>query len=243
MLHRREGGGVSEFENLKRQTLSDSVYERLREAILGGDIAPGDELNQVSLARQFDVSRVPVREALRRLQAEQLVTATPYQQYIVSAVTPRALLELLDLREELEVFAVTRHMQNFGEELERQAKALNAELKKIDDGTEWLARDVELHSLFDGPGTEVSRIVLELRGRVHRYLRTVASTSKRRRQACSEHDRIIAAMVAKDPKAAEQALREHVEHTRRVIRSWLEDRGELHEAGVASADGASAREA
>lgn len=214
---------MSGFENLKRQTLSDSVYEQLREAILAGNIPDGEELNQVTLAKQFDVSRVPVREALRRLQAEQLVTATPYQQYMVSSVSPESLLELIDLREELEAFAVRRHIAQVTPETIELARSMNAELRRTHDGPAWLTGDVELHVLLDGPGTQVARMVRDLRGRVHRYLRSMAGTQKRRKLACSEHDRIIEAIARKDADAAEVAMREHVATTRTMIASWLDD--------------------
>lgn len=209
------------FENLNRQTLADTVYSQMRNAILAGDIGDGEELNQVALAQQFNVSRVPVREALRRLQAERLVTATPYQQYIVSAVKVEALLELIEIREELEAFAVRRRIPQLTADVIREMKQLNGRMRKEQDKTVWLTGDVELHELIDGPGTETARMVLDLRSRVHRYLRTVASTRTRQRQACNEHDRIISAMAAGDADAAELAMREHIRHTQSVIADYL----------------------
>lgn len=213
------------FENLERRTLADSVYLQLREAILGGDLAEGAELNQVSLAKQFDVSRVPVREALRRLQAEQLVTATPYQQYLVAGVSADALTELIDIREELEVIAVRRHIERgVSDAMVTKMRTVNGELRKQADAQLWLMGDLELHELFDVPGSETARMVLDVRSRIHRFLRTVASTKARRRDACAEHDDVIAAMVAKDADAAEQAMRAHIEHTRTMIVRYLAER-------------------
>ena len=97
---------MADFKHLVRETLADNVYAELRAAILNGAIEDGAELNQVWLARDFNVSRVPIREALRRLQAEGLVTATPYQHYIVRGIRPEALSEMIDIRAELEVFAI-----------------------------------------------------------------------------------------------------------------------------------------
>jgi DNA-binding GntR family transcriptional regulator len=67
----------------------DEVYQRLREAILDGTLAGGDVLNQVQLSRRFGVSRTPVREALRMLQAEGLVESQYQQRMRVTAVTPQ----------------------------------------------------------------------------------------------------------------------------------------------------------
>jgi DNA-binding GntR family transcriptional regulator len=212
---------MTAFQNLKRQTLADSVYVQLRAAILGGEIADGAELNQVTLAQQFDVSRVPVREALRRLQAERLVTATPYQQFIVSAVKAETLAELIELREQIEAYAVRKHTQRVTPEMIQQMRTANAALRKQEKKDLWLAEDLELHELMNGPGTEAARMVRDLRSRVQRYLNTVASTRTRQKQACVEHDRVITAMANGDSAGAEAAIREHVLHTRETIVNYV----------------------
>ncbi len=215
---------MTQFESVRRETLADSVYWRMRESIMSGEIHDGAELNQVTLSRQFNVSRVPIREALRRLQAERLVTATPYQQYVVTAVRPEAVLELMDLREQLEIFSIRRHISSITPAVIKELTELNARLRKENDRSAWLRGDWELHGLMDGPGTEAARLVGDLRDRVHRYLSTVASTPARQKQACAEHDRIIAAMSEGDGDAAEIALREHIRHTRDVIVARLLER-------------------
>jgi DNA-binding GntR family transcriptional regulator len=67
-----------------RRTTSDQIADTLREAILTGEFDDGEELNQVALAKHFNVSRVPIREALRQLQAEGLVTAKAHQRTVVA---------------------------------------------------------------------------------------------------------------------------------------------------------------
>ena len=212
---------MTSFAGIPRGTLADHVYREMRAAILSGAIDDGTELNQVGLARQFEVSRVPVREALRRLQAEQLVTVTPYQQYIVTPVNRSSLVELLDIRAELEVFAVKRRMQRMTPEFERQLRDFNAELKTQDDTQLWFLGDIDFHGLINGNETEASRMVRHIRERVHRYLRTIASTRARQAEACKEHDRIIDSMVAGDVQAVEDQIREHISHTRTVIIDYL----------------------
>src|SRR5262245_31078305 len=115
----------------------------MRAAILSGGIEDGAELNQVWLAREFNVSRVPIREALRRLQAEHLVTATPYQHYIVRGIKPEAVREMIDIRAELEVFAIRRFIPSVTPKVIRDLKARNTRLRKQDDTELWLMGDVE----------------------------------------------------------------------------------------------------
>lgn len=212
---------MAAFQNLKRQTLAESVYTQLRAAILDGDIEDGTELNQVALAQEFDVSRVPVREALRRLQAERLVSATPYQQFIVSGVKAETLAELIELREQIEAYAIRKHAAAVTPEMVQRMRQANAALRKQEQKDLWLAQDLQLHELMDGPDTEACRMVHDIRERVQRYLRTVASTRSRQKQACAEHDRIITAMAEGDGDAAEAAIRDHVKHTKETIVNYV----------------------
>jgi DNA-binding GntR family transcriptional regulator len=212
---------VAEFKHVVRETLADNVYGELRSAILSGAVEDGAELNQVWLAREFNVSRVPIREALRRLQAEDLVIATPYQHYIVRGVKPEALSEMIDIRAELEVFAIQRHIPQLTPEVIQEMKRRNTELRGEDDTEKWLMGDVELHAIMNGEGTQASEFVRDLRERIHRYVRIVASTRERQRQACREHDQIISAMAKSDVKAAEKAVRKHISHTQAVLLSYV----------------------
>src|SRR5580658_10292700 len=93
---------------IPRASLSDAVYERLRDEIVHGQFADGAQLSQVELAERYGVSRIPVREALRRLQSESLVVATPYHPFVVRNVTPAQVIELVDIRAALEDLALVR---------------------------------------------------------------------------------------------------------------------------------------
>jgi DNA-binding GntR family transcriptional regulator len=197
--------------------MADDIYDLLRRRVLDGNLAVGVELNQVHLARELRVSRVPVREALRRLQAERLIDATPYQRYVVTGITPDALLQLIKIREHLEVFAVREEIGALTPEKTEALWTANQELAKCEDPESWFEGDISLHALLNGPGSEASRLVRDIRDRVHRYVRSVVSTPDRRREACAEHSLIIQAMADRDCDAAERALRTHIRHTRDVL--------------------------
>src|SRR4051812_8782807 len=87
-------------------TLAQQVYDYLRQRILANDFPPNAALPEESLAAQLKVSRVPVREALRRLAADGLVTITPRQGAAVSSLSPKQFLDAYRLREALEVLAI-----------------------------------------------------------------------------------------------------------------------------------------
>src|ERR1700722_15166074 len=95
-------GSASAITTLPRQTLTDNVYEKIRQAIVNGELEPGSELSQVDFAQRFGVSRVPVREALRQLQAEQLLTASAFKRYVVTGLSPDEIIELTEVRECIE---------------------------------------------------------------------------------------------------------------------------------------------
>lgn len=210
-------------DRLTRDTFADRVYEDLRRSIIRGELADGTELNQVELASRFGVSRVPVREALRRLQAERFVVAAPYQRYVVGSVGAAEVIELMELREEIEVYALRRTFTRIKEgaiDFE-MLQELNESLQPDGDGETWLAGDRRLHRLLLGESSAAARLVDDLRERVHRYINDVVSASERRRLAVAEHRAVLDALSAGDLPAAESALRQHIGGTRRIIQRRL----------------------
>ena len=91
-----------------RQAVADSVADRMREAIILGDFEPNANLRETELAKRFDVSRGPIREALKRLEREGLVVSRPNRGAVVAALTVADIEEVYELRLALEVLAV-RH--------------------------------------------------------------------------------------------------------------------------------------
>jgi DNA-binding GntR family transcriptional regulator len=100
-----------------RATMVEHVYQRLRSAIWHGELAPGEKLVIDRLARSFEVSITPVREALRRLQLEGLVTDLPYKGVHVAEANAAELRELFTVRGVLEGFAIAQGLSNFTPEL------------------------------------------------------------------------------------------------------------------------------
>lgn len=215
-------GKARQFEPMSRQTLADRVYAMLRQSLLNGEIADGSELNQVDLAEQFGVSRVPVREALRRLQAERMLVAMPYQRYTVPSVSPEEIIELTELREELEVFALRKTLTALRDgrlevgNLERQLASQSTRLS----GERWLQADYAFHRLLH-PTSAVDQLIDDIRERIHRYLQRVVSPKSRREQAIEEHWALFKAIIRDDQQQAEEILRAHVQRTRTMIQEYL----------------------
>ncbi|WP_216894345.1 GntR family transcriptional regulator [Nocardia alni] len=198
-----------------RASLADAVYERLRDDIVRGVLSNGSNLNQVHLAERYGVSRIPVREALRRLQAESLVKAAPYHQFVVSRPTVDQILELVDIRIALEDHALVKRGVVPSDTID-QLRALNEQMKG-ERGEEFMELDRRLHQLIAGPGTMVSEVIIDVRTRIHTHLASMVTNEPGRSTATAEHERLIAALSAGDLERAREVMREHVMTSRNFI--------------------------
>jgi DNA-binding GntR family transcriptional regulator len=190
--------------------LVDAVYQQLLGSIHQGRLPPGSVVNEAALALEFGVSRGPVREAVRRLQAIQLVTRQPYTKSRVMSLSSDAAQELFQLRMALEGMAcnlATRRMPD------AELDALLAELESSRHGGG--AKALDFHErVVRACGN--SRIINALCGDLYHLLRmyrrhsTIAAT-ERKEDAYNEHWQILRAMKARDAALAESLMRSHIE--------------------------------
>src|SRR5436309_8197608 len=111
---------------IPRQTVASMTVEALRERILRGDYPEGEPLRQDALADELGVSRIPVREALRQLEAEGLVTFNPHRGAVVSSLSIDEIAELFELRAEIECDLIRRAIPNMTkEQLDRATDVLD----------------------------------------------------------------------------------------------------------------------
>lgn len=210
-----ESPAVTGMGTVSRATLGDQVYERVRDAIIRGEIAAGTEINQVELAGMLGVSRVPVREALRRLQAERLIEANPFQRYVVTQLSPEQVLELFDLRQQLEVFAAirSRSRADYADGL-REARTVAASMEVGMSAEDWLQADMAFHRVLYGRGSAVSSIIDEVRFRIYRYVHLASPDIDRRAEVLAEHQAILDAFERGDENEIRSLVEIHVGHTR-----------------------------
>lgn len=211
-----------------RQTASDHVAHVLREAILTGVLAEGDELNQVALAEHFGVSRVPVREALRQLAAEGLVGQEAHRRALVTTVSRQRLKELFDLRVLLETYMVRRAAGNLSPEQIQDIRAIAEEMDGLADHDEWLRLNRRFHSaIYAASGaTYTEQLVEQISARTTRYLWASSGGAgvDRVEEAHAEHLAILDAISAGDAEAAATTLEAHIEGTRARIDRLLDQR-------------------
>ncbi|HVW45946.1 MAG TPA: GntR family transcriptional regulator [Solirubrobacterales bacterium] len=199
-----------------RVSRADVVYERLRDEIIHGELADETQLSQVELAERFGVSRIPIREALNRLQAESLVVATPYHQFVVRNVTPDQVAELVEIRAALEDLGLARRGP-LGEDELAELRDLNARLAEEEPGDAWFELDRSFHRVIAGPETMTVQLVDEVHDRVHRYISSHVVAKRERAVVTAEHAAIIDALAAGDVELARERLRDHVTRSRSAI--------------------------
>jgi len=112
----RRPGTATPVRPIAHQSLVDRVTDELHRAILNGDIQPGSAVSIVELCEQFDVSHIPVREALRRLESEGLVSLRPGRSALVASLSPEDLADIYRLRKLIEGDLVVRAMATMTDE-------------------------------------------------------------------------------------------------------------------------------
>jgi DNA-binding GntR family transcriptional regulator len=212
---------------LPRRTTSDDVVDALREAIVRGDFEDGEELNQVALARHFGVSRVPVREALRQLQAEGLISAKAHMRVVVTALTVDRVAEVLDLRALVEIYLLGRAAEHISQADLDDLRALCDQMEQVDAHEDWLKLNKTFHAaLYERSGADLAMdLARQLSARVQRYLQAGnADGVHRNAEANAEHRRILDALAAGRPEKACAELEAHIGHTRARIVELLQQR-------------------
>jgi DNA-binding GntR family transcriptional regulator len=221
-FHDENGAEVA--RPLDNRTLWEQVRDRLREDILAGRLEPGTELSEVALAREFGISRGPLREALGRLASEGLVTVTPRRGAVVTQLSREEFIDAYQVREALETLAVRLAVPLISD-------AEVAHLRELCELMAGAARDNEVRLFFDTNNTFHEALVRGSRNRrlyeVHRmlvgqmvpYLPRSLELRGNLQQSVAEHEAILAAIESRDADRAAELLAEHIEVPQRVLES------------------------
>ena len=204
----------------ERKTTSDYIADALRAAIYDGKFADGEELNQVELAGYFQVSRAPIREALRRLQAEGLVSSIAHRRAVVIGLELTEIIELIEIRAVIEGYLVEKAGSKLNAESIRRLRRLCDEIEGIETyDYNWVMKNWEFHRVMYGPSRSAAAIDMaeQLHRKVERYIRRTGR-SERLRSAANEHRRILAEVERKDFAAAGAEMRDHIFNTGEEIR-------------------------
>lgn len=213
-----------------RRITADYIADALRMAIQHGELADNAVLSQVAIAEHFGVSRVPVREAMRHLQAEGLIEMQAHRLAVVRGLDLNRLVEIYDLRALLEGYTIELAVPRIESATLKQARALEREMREPTEHQHWLELNARFHRLLYEPSgaTMTLELIDQLRGKAERYARLWSSGSgiHRPTETGREHRGILALVAKGDAAGARQAIEQHIHHTRDEVVALREAMGD-----------------
>ena len=211
------------FTRQKRATLTNRALKEIRDAIRTGKLKPGDRLIEMQLAEEMQISRFPIREALRYLEKEGLVETKPFKGTHVARFTEQDMEELYSLRSSLEELAVRILIKNLDEKKIKKLETIIQTMQKASQTgnlDQMISEDLRFHQTI----CELSghRKLLEVWRTLESQLQVFLTIEKdffeTAYQYVSTHDPIMEAIKHRNIKRAEKAIREHLELAMRIIR-------------------------
>jgi DNA-binding GntR family transcriptional regulator len=215
---------------IPRQSLTSAVADKLRDQIIRGVIAEGTQLRQDAIASQFQVSRIPVREALRQLDAEGLIAIVPNRGAVVPALSPDDIVELFTIRALLEPEVLKRSIPHLTEEDFAKAEAILRtyvrELRRDDHVSGWGRLNWQFHSTLYARADQprFMAIIRNVNNSGERYTRLQLYLTHGTKRANQEHHRILELCRRREVAAACKLLREHIEYAGQSLKQALQER-------------------
>jgi DNA-binding GntR family transcriptional regulator len=201
------------------ESRGEFAYTRLKASIRAGELKPGQRIRENEMASQLDMSRTPVREALRRLEADGLLTFAPYRGMVISELDHQAVMELYQMREVLEGTAAGLAARHASE----AEIGILQDLVAADKGSAADPKEVSTHNrqfhgaVYRAAHNRYLLKTLNVLGDAMALLgMTTMSLTGRSDTAREEHAAIVTAISAHDPAAAENAARKHIREAQRA---------------------------
>ena len=206
--------------------LRDVVFQTLRQAILKGELQPGERLMEIKLAERLGVSRTPIREAIRKLELEGLVVMIPRKGAAVANITEKDTKDVLEVRRTLEMFAVEVACDRITSEqlvqLKEGAKAFEASKGSMD-----LIRiaetDMSFHEIiYEATHNErLVQMLNNLRENMYRYRIEYLKDPNYYDSLVKEHQEILGAIEAGDKERARKCMRDHIDNQQLAVISKI----------------------
>lgn len=207
--------------------LRDVVFNILRQAILKGELKPGERLMEIALADKLGVSRTPIREAIRKLELEGLVTMIPRKGAQVANITEKDLNDVLEVRIGMENMAIDKAcclMQVGDFEALSQAAEHFEQVLQEGDLTNLAQADVEFHEIIykASNNDRLLQLLNNLREVIYRYRIEYLKDEPTRALLAQEHLEILNAIRARDAQKAKAVMFTHIENQRKAIIQSIE---------------------
>ena len=212
--------------------LRDVVFNTLREAILKGELKPGERLMELQLAAKLGVSRTPIREAIRMLEQEGLAVTIPRKGAEVAKMTEKDMEDVLQIRDALDELAASIACEQMTkEQLDTLTETMHEfeESTKSKDLKKIAAADVQFHDIiYQATGNpKLVNMLNNLREQMYRYRIEYLKDSAVRRQLAKEHKAICEALRTHDRESALRYVYVHIDNQQKaIIRSLNEEKEE-----------------
>ena len=207
--------------------LRDVVFNTLREAILRGDLRPGERLMELQLAAKLGVSRTPIREAIRMLEQEGLAVTTPRKGAEVAGMTLKDMEDVLEIREALDDLAVRIACDKINDEQLKYLTAVKDEFEqstKTGDVKQIAQADVNFHDVIYEATVNPKLVTLlsNLREQVYRYRVEYIKDPNNYPILIAEHEAIVEGLRQRDKKAVTLAMQEHVRNQATAVKDLIQ---------------------
>ena len=209
--------------------LRDVVFNTLRQAILKGELAPGERLMEIQLADRLGVSRTPIREAIRKLELEGLVLMIPRKGAEVAKISEKSLRDVLEVRRALEVLAVELACQRMTEEDIKKLESAQEDFKAAVDKGEAMAiaeTDEHYHDIiYNGTGNvRLIQLLNNLREQMYRYRLEYIKEADKRQILLIEHEHILKGLKERKMAEVKEAMREHIDNQEITVSRNIKER-------------------
>jgi DNA-binding GntR family transcriptional regulator len=215
-----------------RSTVALALTEALRERILAGEFPDGSQLRQDVIAKDYQVSRIPVREAFRQLDAEGLIQISPHKGAVVPSLSVDEIIEMIELRALLESDQLGRAIKNMSDEDIGAAQAILDEfdlaLSRNENVMRWGEMNWQFHRALYKPAARPRslRLIQNLHHNTDRYSRMQLMFTDWRSTAQHEHRTLLAYCRKRDSSGGVDYLRQHITSAGAALVTFLASRRE-----------------
>lgn len=215
---------------IPRQSLAAAVVERLRERILSGELQEGEQLRQEAIATEFEISRIPVREALSHLAGEGLVKIVGNRGAVVAALSPDEIMQLFETRAVLESYILRQAIPNItDEDLQRVEAILVQYEQSLEHNSEvksWGRWNWNFHSALYAPANRpvMFSFLKTVNMQCDRYTRLHLVVTRDLHRAGKAHRELLDVCRARNPDVAADALWKHIMDAGAYLRELIQSR-------------------
>ncbi|NOU62528.1 FCD domain-containing protein [Paenibacillus sp. LMG 31461] len=219
-------------KSLNRSVITDEIYTLLKEQIINHDIPSGEKINIDQLARDLEVSNIPIREALTRLMAEELVYTVPFKGMYVAQISLQELDEMFEIRKELESLAIRKAVSQIPED-----RLVHLEQEMSRWSTSQPVNDNEKMNVIAEMNQSLHGLILDycdnqsLKGLINMYIDRIQRYSSLFQKGMEqqllqdewdEHMLVVRGLVIRDAVIAEEALLKHLQNSHLRTRSFIQ---------------------